>query len=108
MLYQGYWLQECRVTHQQVPLVHCQLHHQGEHHLPGQAGLQQEEGVQLDRGLQLENSLHSVNYFGRVWGGQILPRTLAGGHWETIQLWRSWGLDIGGCSAGINRVYWTC
>ncbi len=38
---------------------------------------------------------------------QVLPRALAGGDWEAVQLWRPGRLDPGGCGPGGCTLYRT-
>ena len=98
---------QCRVSKQQVPLVHRQLQPGGGHHLPGQGRVLQAAGGRLDRGLQLEHGAAALRHPGRLRGGSVLPGPLAGGHRQAVQLRGDRGVDPGGRGAGGHWVYRT-
>ena len=100
-----YRLPQCRLPEQQGSLVHRKLHRGRGHVVPGPPRVQQEEGVQLDGGLQLDHRPPALRHPRRVRRGQVLPRPLAGGHRQALQLRRPRGLDPGGRGPRGHRLH---
>uniref|UniRef100_A0A8C6VM81 TM2 domain containing 3 n=1 Tax=Naja naja TaxID=35670 RepID=A0A8C6VM81_NAJNA len=81
-----------------------QLHRERPHPLPRKSHFSQDALLQLDWRLQMVNSLGFKHHTWRLWGGPVLPGTVAGGAGQALQFWRPGNLDADRCAPDWSWV----